>query len=120
MAGDAPSSLVTVSKESVEVSNVLADNAVAKARAGVAATVGAKSEPKLTERSAEEYGERMEAQRVEIRIEAQIRAAREEEEARARATATRWRRGETERAERYKTAWIDRERTEAERRGSDQ
>ena len=30
---------------------------------------------KLAERSAEEYGERMEAQKVEIRIEAQIRAA---------------------------------------------
>ena len=33
---------------------------------------------KPTERSGEEYGERMEAQRVEICIEAQIRAAGEE------------------------------------------
>ena len=56
---------------------------MAKARAAVAATAGAKSEPKLTERSAEEYKERMEAQKVEIRIEAQIRAAGEEEVARA-------------------------------------
>ena len=61
---------------------------------------------KSTERSAEEYGERMEAQKVEIRIEAQIRAAGEEEEARARATAMRWRRAETVRAERYEMAWI--------------
>ena len=44
---------------------------------------------KSTERSAEEYGERMEAQKVEICIEAQIREAGEEEEARARATETR-------------------------------
>ena len=56
---------------------------------------------------------------MEIRIEAQIRAAGEEEEARARATATRRRRAETERAERYEIAWIERESTEAERRGSD-
>ena len=97
----------------------LADEAVAKARTAVASTAGAKSEPKSTDRSAEEYGERMEAQKVEIRIEARIIAAGEEEEARARATATRWRRAETERAERYETAWIERERTEAERRGSD-
>ena len=48
---------------------------------------------------------------MEIRIEAQIRAAGEEEEARARSTTTRWRRAETERAERYETAWIERERT---------
>ena len=41
---------------------------------------------KSTERSAEEYGERMEAQKVEIFIEAQIRVAGEEEEARDRAT----------------------------------
>ena len=56
---------------------------------------------------------------MEIRIESQIRAAGEEEEARSRAMATRRRRVEAERAERYKTAWIERERTEAERRGSD-
>ena len=56
---------------------------------------------------------------MEIRIEAQIRAAGEEEEARDRSTATRWRKAETERAERYETAWIERERTEAERRVSD-
>ena len=61
----------------------------------------------------------MEAQKAEIRIEALIRVAGEEEEARARATATRRRRAETERVERYKSAWIERERTEAERRGSD-
>ena len=101
------------------MARALADEAVAKARATVAAIAGAKSEPKLTERSAEEYRERMEVQKVEICIEAQIRAAGEEEEATARATATRWRRVETERAERYETAWIERERTEAERRGSD-
>ena len=77
---------------------------MAKARDAVAATAGAKLEPKLTERSAEEYGERMEAQKVKISIEAQIRASMEEEEARARATATRWRKAETERAERYETA----------------
>ena len=53
---------------------------------------------KLTERSAKEYRERMEAQKVEICIEAQIRAAGEEEEARARATAIRRRRAEIERA----------------------
>ena len=93
---------------------------MAKARAAVAATAGAKSEPKLTERLAEEYGDRIEAQKVEIRIEAQIRAAGEDEEARARATATRRRRAETEQAERYETAWIERERTKAKRRGSDQ
>ena len=92
---------------------------MAKARAAVAATAGAKLEPKSTERSAEEYGDRMEAQKVEIRIEAQIRAVGEEEEARDRATATRWRRADTERAERYEAAWIVRERTEAERRGPD-
>ena len=34
---------------------------------------------KSTERSAEEFGERMEAQKVEIFIEAQIRVAGEEE-----------------------------------------
>ena len=61
----------------------------------------------------------MEAQKVEIHIDAQNRAAGEEEEARDRATVTRWRRAETERAERYETAWIVRARTEAERRGSD-
>ena len=98
----------------------LADEAVAKARAAVAATAGSKSEPKLTERSAEEYRERMEVQKVEIRIEAQIRAAGEEDEARDRSTVTRRRRTETKRAEQYKTAWIERERTEVERRGSDQ
>ena len=65
---------------------------LAKARAAVAATAGEKSEPKSTEISAEEYGERMEAQKVEIRIEAQIRAAGEEEEAIYRATARRRRR----------------------------
>ena len=92
---------------------------MAKARAAVAATAGAKSETKSTERSAEEYGERMEAQKVEIFIEAQIREAGEEEEARDKATATRRMRVETKRAERYETAWIGRERTEAERRGSD-
>ena len=43
---------------------------------------------------------------MEIRTEAQIRAAGEEEEARARATAMRWRRAETVRAERYEMAWI--------------
>ena len=51
---------------------------------------------------------------MEIRIEAQIRAVGEEEEARARATATRRRRVETERAERFETACIERERTEAQ------
>ena len=90
-----------------------------KARAAVAATAGEKSEPKSTERSAEENRERMEAQKVEICIEAQTRVAGDEEEARDRATATRRRRAETERAKRYETAWIKRERTEAERRGSD-
>ena len=50
------------------------------------------------EGAAKEYRERMEAQKVEICIEAQIRAAGEEEEARARATAIRRRRAETERA----------------------
>ena len=93
---------------------------MAKARSAVAATAGAKSEPKLTERLAEEYWERMEAQKVEICIKAQIRAAGEEEEARARAMVTRRRRAETEQAERYDTAWIERERTEAERGESDQ
>ena len=58
---------------------------------------------KSTEISAEEYGERMEAQKVEIHIEAQIRGAGEEEEARARAMATRRRRAENKRAERYET-----------------
>ena len=56
---------------------------------------------------------------MEISIEAQIRAAGEEEEARARATVTRRRRAETERAEQYKTAWIERESKESERRVSD-
>ena len=102
-----------------DLARALADEAVAKARANIAATAGAKLEPKSTERSAEEYGESMEAQKVEICIEAQIRAAGEEEEARARSKATRWRRSDTKRAERYETAWIGRERTEAERRGSD-
>ena len=96
----------------------LADEAVAKARAAVAATTGAKLEPKLTERSAEEYGDRIEAQKVEICIESQIRAAGEDEEARARSTATRRRRADTKRAERCEKAWIERERTEAKRRGS--
>ena len=100
-AGAAPSSLVPVSEESVEVSDVIL-RASDLARA-----------PKSTERSAEEYKERMEAQKVEIRIQAQIRVAGEEEEARARATATRRRRAETKRAERYETAWIERERMEA-------
>ena len=128
-AGAAPSSSLPVSKESVKVldvilrasdlSRALADEAVAKSRSAVAAIVGAKLEPKSTERSAEEYGERMEAQKVEICIEAQIRAAGGEEEARDRSMAARWRRAETERAERYNTAWIERERAEAERRGSD-
>ena len=54
----------------------------------------------------------MEAQKVEICIEAQIRVAGEEEEARARTTVMR-RRAETKRAERYETVWIERERTEA-------
>ena len=73
-AGAALSSSVPVSEESVEVSDVilrasdlaraLADEAVAKARATVAAIAGAKSEPKLTEISAEEYRERMEVQKV--------------------------------------------------------
>ena len=71
------------------MARALDDEAMAKARAAVAATAGAKSEPKSTERWAEEYGERMEAQQVEICIKAQVRAAEEEEEARARATATR-------------------------------
>ena len=128
-AGVAPSSSVRVSEESVEVSDIiirasdlaraLADEAVEKARAAVAATVGAKLKSKSTERSAEEYGERMEAQKVEICIEAQIRESGEEEEVRAKATVTRRMRVETKRAERYETAWIERERTEAERRGSD-
>ena len=58
--GAAPSSLVPVFEESVDVSDVilrasdlaraLADKALAKARAAVAATPGAKSEPKSTER----------------------------------------------------------------------
>ena len=87
LAGAAPSSLVPVSKESVEVSDVIlraldlkramADEAVAKARAAIAATVWAKSETKSTERSSKEYGERMEAQKMEILIEAQIREAGE-------------------------------------------
>ena len=68
----------------------------------------------MTERSSKEYGERTEAQKVEIRIEAQIRVAGEEEEARARDIATRRRRAETEQAERYETAWIERERTEVD------
>ena len=130
LGGGAPSSSVPVSDESIEVSDdilresylarALADEAVAKARSAVAATVGVKSELKSTERSAEEYGERMEAQKVEIRIEAHIRVDGEEEEARDRATATRWKRAETKRAERYETVWIERERTEAERGESDQ
>ena len=102
------------------MARALADKTVAKARSAVAATAGAKSEPKLTGRLAEEYWERMEAQKVEICIKAQIRAAGEEEEARARAMVTRRRRAKTERSEQYKTVWIERERTEAERRGSDQ
>ena len=102
-----------------DLARALVDEAVAKDRAAVAATAGAKLKSKSTERSDEEYGERMEAQLVEIRFEAQIRVAGEEEEARARAKATRRRRVETERVERYETAWIERERTEAERRGSD-
>ena len=61
----------------------------------------------------------MEDQKVEICIEAQIRVAGEEEEARARATETMRRRAETKRVERYETACIKRERTEAEMRGSD-
>ena len=127
-AGADPSSSVPCSEESVEVSGVilrasdlaraLANEAVAKARSAVAATAGAKSDPKSTEKSAEEYKERMEAQKVEICIEAHIRAAGEEEEARDRATATRRRRTETKQVERYEKAWIKRERTEAERRGS--
>ena len=72
-AGAAPSSSVPVYKESVEVSDVLL-RASDLARA-----------LKLTERSSEKYGERTEAQKVESRIEAQIRvAAEEEEEARSR------------------------------------
>ena len=66
-AGSAPSSLVPVSEESVEVSDVIL-RASDLARA-----------LKLTKRSAEEYGERMEAQKVENFIEAQIRLAGEEE-----------------------------------------
>ena len=62
----------------------------------------------------------MESQSVEICIKVQIRAAgEEEEEARARATETMRRRAETKRVERYETACIKRERTEAERRVSD-
>ena len=91
---------------------------MAKARAAVAATSGAKLKSKSMDRSAEEYRERMEAQNEEICIEAQIRSAREEEEARDRATQTRMRREETEQAERYETAWVERKRTEAGRRGS--
>ena len=91
-AGAAPSSSVPVSEESFEVSDIilraLADKAVVKARDAVAATSGAKLKSKM-ERSAEEYRERMKSQSVEICIEAQIRAAGEEEEARARATVTR-------------------------------
>ena len=121
-AGAALSSLVPVSEESVKVSDViiraLADKAMAKARAAVAATSGVKLKSKSMDRSAKEYRERMEAQNVEICIEAQISAAREEEEARDRAMATRMRRAETKRAERNETAWIERERTEAGRRGS--
>ena len=56
--------------------------------------------------SGEVAGRRGRGGKVEIRIEAQIRAAGEEEEARARATATRWRGAETVRAERYEMAWI--------------
>ena len=93
-AGSAPSSLVPVSEESVEVSYVIL-------RASVLARA-----LKSTERSAEEYGESMESQKVEIRIEAQIRAVREEEEGRARSTATMRRRAETERSEWYETAWF--------------
>ena len=60
IGGTAPSSSVPVSEESVEVSDVIlrASDLVRSL--------------KLTERSAEEYWERMEAQKVEIRIEAQI------------------------------------------------
>ena len=58
------------------MTRALADEAVAKSRAAVAATAGAKLDPKSTERSAKEYGEKMEAQKVKIRIKAQIRAAR--------------------------------------------
>ena len=77
------------------MARALADKAVSKARAAIAATVWAKSETKSTERSSKEYGEKMEAQKVIIRIEAQIRVAGEEDEARARATAKRWRRADT-------------------------
>ena len=99
----APSSSVPISEDSVELSGI-----ILRVSDLVRAT-------KLTERSAEEYGERMKAQTVEIRIEAQIRAAMEEEEARDRATAvTRRRRVESERAELYETVWIERKRTEAE------
>ena len=66
-AGAAPSSSVPVSEDSVEVSDVII-RASDLARA-----------LKSTERSAEEYGERMEAQKVEIFIEAQIRVAGEED-----------------------------------------
>ena len=86
--GANPSSSVPVSEDSVEVSDVilraldlaraLADEAMAKVRAAIAATAGAKLKSKSTERSDEEYGERMEAQKVEICIEVQIRAAGEE------------------------------------------
>ena len=89
LAGAAPSSSVPVSEDSIEVLDVilrasdlaraLADEAMAKAGAAIAATAGEKLEPKLTDRLAEEYRESMEAQKVEICIEAQIRAAREEE-----------------------------------------
>ena len=97
----------------------LADEVVAKARAAVAATRGAKSEPKVERRDRpNSTGRGWRLQKVEIIIEAHIRAAGEEEEARDRAAATRRRRAETKRAERYETAWIERERTEAGRRGS--
>ena len=56
---------------------------------------------------------------MEIHIESQIRAAGEEEEVRTRAMATKRRREETKREGRYETAWLERESTEAERRGSD-
>ena len=94
MVGAAPSFSVPVSKEYVKFLDVIL-RASDLARA-----------LKSTERSAEEYGESMEAQKLEIRIEAQIRMAGEEEEARARATATRRRRAETQRSEQYETAWL--------------
>ena len=58
LGGAAPSSSVPVSKDSVGVSDV------------VLRVSGLARALKSTEISAEEYGERMEAQKVEIRIEA--------------------------------------------------